>query len=259
MLFRSTAPVKLLREKSLPQGRVEAFFKIDTGGDHMMQRPKEAGMVLVVRMGDSEYRQTIASCRNPARSTEFGGRNARELEVAMCNGEYWLVTEPGLLQVILKDTQPEQTITTFKLPDNVIAVFPTETEYVKRTIETAPVKHSLKTPLPQGLVEAFFELNTDGDQMSERPKEAGLVVVVRIGDTEYRQTIASCKVPGLGAEYGGGTTRELEVAMCNGDYWLVTEPGSVQVIRKNTHPEQSITQFKLPGNVRAVTPANRWH
>ena len=132
-------------------------------------------------------------------------------------------------------------------------------EPVKRTVETAPVKHPLKTPLPKGMVEAFFnDLDTGGDQMS-RAREAGMVLVVRMGDAEYRQTIASCRNPVRSTELGGGNARELEVAMCNGEYWLVTEPGLLQVIRKGNQPEQSITQFKLPDNVRAVSPANEYY
>ena len=63
--------------------------------------------------------------------------------------------------------------------------------YEKRTIDKAPEKIQLQNPLPPGTVEAFFTLNTGSDQMLQQPKEAGLVVVARIEDIEYRQTISS--------------------------------------------------------------------
>jgi hypothetical protein len=116
----------------------------------------------------------------------------------------------------------------------------------------------LQTPVPPGRAEAFFKLDTGGDQMTQRPKEAGLMVVVRVGIDEYRQTIASCQDPGLGSAFGGGTERELEVAICDGEYWLVSEPGTVSVVRmdKKTGGEP-VTRFDLPDSVRAVGPQDR--
>ena len=47
-------------------GKAEAFFMLDTGGDQMSSRGKEAGLVVVVRYGAKELRQNVASCREPA-------------------------------------------------------------------------------------------------------------------------------------------------------------------------------------------------
>ena len=127
-----------------------------------------------------------------------------------------------------------------------------------RTLNAEPVKVPLITPLAPGRAEAFFKLDTGGDQMTQHPKEAGLMVVVRVESNEYRQTIASCQNPGIGSALGGGTERELEVAICDGEYWLVTEPGIVIVVRMDKNPSgEEVTRFNLPGNVRAVRPQDR--
>jgi hypothetical protein len=133
-----------------------------------------------------------------------------------------------------------------------------QAKHAQRSIDKVPEKIQLKNPLPPGIVEAFFTLNTGSDQMLQQPKEAGLVVVVRLDVTEYRQTISSCTDPGLGSALGGGTERELEVAICNGEYWLVTEPGTLSVIRMDKKPEgESIFHLKLPKGVTAVRPRDK--
>lgn len=142
----------------------------------------------------------------------------------------------------------------------VVACSPTgnQSGAVRRTLDAEPVKIRLMTPLPPGRAEAFFKLDTGGDQMTQRPKEAGLMVVVRVESDEYRQTIASCQDPGLGSALGGGTERELEVAICDGEYWLVSEPGIVSVVRMDKKPDgEQVTRFDLPGSVRAVRPQDR--
>lgn len=133
-----------------------------------------------------------------------------------------------------------------------------QTGAVRRPLDTKPVRIHLQTSVPPGRAEAFFELDTGGDQMTQRPKEAGLIIVVRVGIDEYRQTIASCHEPSLGSALGGGTERELEVAICDGEYWLVSEPGSVSVVRMDRKPGgEPITRFDLPDRVRAVSPQNK--
>ena len=83
--------------------------------------------------------------------------------------------------------------------------------------------------------------------MSSHNKEAGLVVVVRVASKEYRQTIASCRDPGLGSALGGGTERELEIAVCSGEYWSISEPGTVKVLRMDKNPKgQAVAKFAMP-------------
>jgi hypothetical protein len=126
----------------------------------------------------------------------------------------------------------------------------------RRSLDSTPVRSQLATPLRRGHAEAFFTLNTGADQMGQRPKEAGLVVVVRVGTDEYRQTIASCRDPGLGTALGGGTERELEVAACDGEYHLISEPGTVTVLRVDRQPPGDVVaRFDLPNrSTRAVRP-----
>jgi len=129
----------------------------------------------------------------------------------------------------------------------------------RRPLDAAPVKTRLQAPVPPGRAEAFFTLNTGGDQMGQRAKEAGLMVIVRVGTDHYQQTIASCPDPGLGSALGGGTERELEIAACDGEYWLISEPGRVSVVRMDKKQEgETITQFDLPDGVRAVTPPDKF-
>ena len=130
---------------------------------------------------------------------------------------------------------------------------------VRRPVDTAPETTRVTEPLPAGRVEAFFALHTGADQMTERGKEAGLVVVVRFADRELRQTIASCTDPALGSALGGGTARELEVAMCNGEFRLLSEPGVVRVTRTDKQPAgEVVATFALPAAaMRAVKPDSR--
>ena len=112
----------------------------------------------------------------------------------------------------------------------------------------------LKQPLDKGLAEAYFKLNLSGDQMMQKARKAELLLVVRYEDKEYRQVIAKCKHPSLGNVLGGGTVRELEVALCNGEYWLISEPGSVIVLRMDKKSNGiKVACFELPDTVRAVT------
>jgi hypothetical protein len=123
-----------------------------------------------------------------------------------------------------------------------------------RELDAQPTKTKLQTPLPEGRAEALFSLDTGGDQMTETSRQAGLVVIVRVGADEYRQTIATCPDPGLGSALGGGTERELEVAICNGEFMLVSEPGRVSVVPiENGSEGKPIARFELPSGVRAVS------
>lgn len=123
-----------------------------------------------------------------------------------------------------------------------------------RELDAQPIKTKLQAPLPEGRAEALFSLNTGGDQMTETSRQAGLVVIVRVGDDEYRQTIATCPDPGLGSALGGGTERVLEVAICNGEFMLVSEPGLVTVVPIQDGAEgKAIARFELPSGVRAVS------
>jgi hypothetical protein len=125
-----------------------------------------------------------------------------------------------------------------------------------RSTDLEPRIVQLASPLPAGRVEAFFALDTGGDQMTLARKEAGLVVVVRFDRTELRRTIASCREAALGSVLGGGTETVLEVAGCDGEYWLISEPRQVRVDRVAPGGATTpIARTSLPSpELRAVSP-----
>jgi hypothetical protein len=128
----------------------------------------------------------------------------------------------------------------------------------KRALDPQPSPRPLATPLPAGRVEALFVLETGGDQMRRGRVEAGLAFVVRYGSQEFWQTIASCREPARGSVLGGGTERELEIARCGGEYWLLSEPGVVTVRRGDPMEGAVVTRLILPEpSMRAVSPASR--
>ena len=129
----------------------------------------------------------------------------------------------------------------------------------RRQLDTVPETTRVSQPLPAGRAEALFALNTGADQMTTRGKEAGLVAIVRFGDRELRQTIATCPDPSLGSALGGGGERELEVALCNGEYHLISEAGAVTVLRVDKKAAgEVVARFTLPAaDMRAIKPESR--
>jgi hypothetical protein len=117
----------------------------------------------------------------------------------------------------------------------------------------------LTTPLPAGRAEARFWFDTGGDQMSEGPgRQPRLYAIVRFSDRELRQFIAGCDDPSSGTALGGGTERELDVAACGAEYWLISEPGVVRVVRvEDATEKEDVARFELgdPG-LRATSPAD---
>jgi hypothetical protein len=129
---------------------------------------------------------------------------------------------------------------------------------IELEFDTIPKMIKLNQPMELGRAEAFFELYTGGDQMSQQVKLVKLLIVLRYYDNEYRYIIASCSDPSLGSALGGGTNRVLEVALCNGEYWLISEPGKVIVLRTDEiHKGEIICNFELPDSIKAVTPEDR--
>jgi hypothetical protein len=127
-----------------------------------------------------------------------------------------------------------------------------------RALDAQPIKTKLQVPLPEGRAEALFSLDTGKDQMGQTSRQAGLVAIVRFGEDEYRQTVATCPDPGLGSALGGGTERELEVAICNGEFMLVSEPNLVSVVPiENGIEGTAIARFELPSGVRAVSAKDK--
>lgn len=132
-----------------------------------------------------------------------------------------------------------------------------ESPAMARPLDRTPRSVPTKSSLPERTALAFFALNTGGDQMTLSRKQAGLEAVVRYQDKELRQTIASCSDPSLGSALGGGTDRELEVAFCDGEFWLIAEPGRITVERKDQPTVRVVSSIPLPWpTVRARHPSN---
>jgi len=86
-------------------------------------------------------------------------------------------------------------------------------------------------------------------------KTPRLSVLVRYQSNTLQQTLASCAEPSMGSALGGGTERELDVALCEGEFWLIAERGAVWVEERSTTPARVVAQFQLPWpDVRAVKP-----
>jgi hypothetical protein len=83
-----------------------------------------------------------------------------------------------------------------------------------RRIDATPVESTSATEVPAGVVQASFELNTGGDQMSSRPVDAGLVLRVAYGRKLFRQQLASCQDAGRGDALAGGSSA-VDWAICD--------------------------------------------
>ena len=115
--------------------------------------------------------------------------------------------------------------------------------------------HPIAPPLAAGRAEAYFTLDTGRDQMSEGAVQSQLIVVVRYGNTEQRHIIARCRESALGTALGGGTGKLLEIAGCDGEYWLETGGGVVKVSRITQNAQTEVFRLDLPKGIdAAVTP-----
>jgi hypothetical protein len=120
--------------------------------------------------------------------------------------------------------------------------------------------HELRTaapsaPLKDRTAQAWLAIDTGGDQMVLERKTPRLRVLVRYQSKTMEQMLASCAEPSMGSALGGGTERELEVAFCEGEFWLIAEPGAVLVEDRSTTPARVVAKFQLPWpEVRAVKP-----
>ncbi|MFC1611934.1 hypothetical protein ACFL6C_13310 [Myxococcota bacterium] len=102
---------------------------------------------------------------------------------------------------------------------------------VPRKIDAAAKTTSIAPPVPKGVVEAEFYLNTGGDQMSCRPVQGGLGVEVRVADKRITQQFASCDHAGHGNAMA--PPRALEAADCDGrSYELYLRKDAVVVLHQ---------------------------
>jgi hypothetical protein len=101
---------------------------------------------------------------------------------------------------------------------------------------------------------ASFDVYTGGDQMTQSvspPRRLDLVIA--FAAHEYRRSIATCADPAVGSALGGGTPRELDVAYCDGEYWLISEAETIRVDRIRPPADTSeVARFVLPAGLRAI-------
>lgn len=83
-----------------------------------------------------------------------------------------------------------------------------------RQLDRAPVESVNPDEVPPGVVQASFELNTGGDQMSSRPVDAGLVLRVAYSRKLFRQQLASCEQAGHGDALADGSSA-IDWAICD--------------------------------------------
>lgn len=120
-----------------------------------------------------------------------------------------------------------------------------------RPVDTAPRATKTSPALSKERAEAFFSLDSGADRSDTSSRQAGLLVVVRFGAEKLEQVVATCRDPALGSALGGGSGEVLEVALCNGEFWLVSKPGEVLVNRIEDGGTQSVvTRIQLPPGTR---------
>ncbi|SAI34438.1 Uncharacterised protein [Bordetella ansorpii] len=112
---------------------------------------------------------------------------------------------------------------------------------------------------------AYLQANTGGDSMLAE-KKSGYALEVHVLDGSHAvKEIARCARISSGNALGGGTERELQVAICEGDernrgeYWLISEPGVVSVRKGPIGTEQQmLLEHRLQNSkARAIAKAGQ--
>ncbi len=120
---------------------------------------------------------------------------------------------------------------------------------VSRSLDKEPVVLTTDgRQVEAGVAEVSIAINTGGDQMSVRRVQAGLVLVVRYGNTYAHQTFASCNSSGYGGDPSDPYSLGIE---CDGrTFFLVQEKESIRVtdgIGGNT-----VVSIPLPSGITEV-------
>jgi len=112
---------------------------------------------------------------------------------------------------------------------------------------------------------AYLQANTGGDSMLAKRRH-GYVLELHVIDGRHEiKPVAQCDRISGGSALGGGTERELDVALCEGDaknrgeYWLISEPGRVSVRRGPIDAAQQTVQEQAlrDSHARAVAKEDR--
>jgi hypothetical protein len=127
-------------------------------------------------------------------------------------------------------------------------------QYKPRPLDAAPVQLSLSQPLAAGQARAGFWIDTGRDRHDGAAMESGLVVIVRYGDREYRQTIASCTEAARGSALSAVTARVLDTAVCGAVYRVLVEDAAISVERETADGTRSIvTRIAVPNGSRTAS------
>jgi len=107
---------------------------------------------------------------------------------------------------------------------------------------------------------AYLQVNTGGDSMRASPRAKSVLELHVIDGRHHIEPVAQCDQIYTGTALGGGTERELQVALCDGDwsndgeYWLISEAGVVTVRRVSAGDyRQTVLEYRLrDAKARAV-------
>lgn len=98
-----------------------------------------------------------------------------------------------------------------------------------RAVQSKPTVTHLATPLPEGVTQAGIQLDTSGDQMSQRGREVGLRLVVAHDTRQWVQSLASCRDASFAYPGDGNRNPPFQ---CDGVEWDVHEvTDGVEVMR----------------------------
>ena len=99
---------------------------------------------------------------------------------------------------------------------------------------------------------AYLWANTGGDSLGARGQRGVALEMHVIDGDRVVEPVARCDRIAGGSALGGGTPRELQAALCEGDahnrgeYWLISEPGVVSVRRGPIGSSQQIVlEYRL--------------
>ena len=115
---------------------------------------------------------------------------------------------------------------------------------------------SLAVPLSPDRAEAFFLVETGRDQMTLHRPASRLILVLRYRTTEIRRRVAECRSASRGSALAPSDETNLELAICNGEYWLTTGAGKVRVRRGDSRHGRIVTSLPLPAGIDRAVPAS---
>jgi len=112
-------------ENPLPHNKAEALFWVYTGHDQMTESPLNPKLFFEIRLDSNRYIIPVDSCKNPSLGNALGGGTNNTLEVAICNYEYRIISEYGMVSVIkIGRKESKKEVVRFMLPSSIKAELP---------------------------------------------------------------------------------------------------------------------------------------